>query len=98
MNNIKELKQRGDLRCDKCDFYEPNESNEKGECRYMPPKFPVVDNDHWCGCHSELFQELTFIQPKEGQAEPTPEVQEASTPEGSKPEPSNAESIDEIPF
>ena len=96
MNNIKELKQSGILRCDKCDFYEPNKSVRDGECRYMPPKvleltspkFPIVDNDHWCGCHSELVQELTFTQPKEP---PT-----ASIPEESKPVSSDED--DEIPF
>ena len=96
MNNIKELKQSGILRCEHCDFYEANKSSKEGECRYLPPKvleltnakFPLVDADHWCGCHSELVQELTFTQPKEQPA--------VSTPGESKPESSNAD--DEIPF
>ena len=96
MNNIKELKQSGNLRCDKCDFYEPNESVRDGECRYMPPKvleltspkFPVVNDNHWCGCHSELIQELTFTQPKEQPAAPTPE----------EPKQETSDADDEIPF
>lgn len=49
-------------RCDNCRFFEPNITNDRGECRKKPPVlfdndnldgyFPRVDSDDWCGEYS----------------------------------------------
>jgi hypothetical protein len=38
--------------CSICRFYDENPRDNdpnRGQCRFNPPPFPVVENRHWCG-------------------------------------------------